>query len=232
MDPDGPGEWETTLMTPTRIAAREKFDLVVNGDFFSARNVKDAEGARSGYRPDIWAGAIGPAVTRGKAWSATTRKRPCLVVRKDRRVTIELLDQPGPDIWSAVSGNVMLVEDGKVVPSRNTDRHPRTVVGLDQEARTLIILVVDGRKPGIAAGMTYEELGREMIKLGCRRALNLDGGGSTVMAFREPVTGRYTIVNQPTDGRERAVANALGISIGKKKLAIRTSRPAAETPGK
>jgi len=35
-DPDGSGKWETTLMTPTEIAAREHFDLVVNGDFFAA----------------------------------------------------------------------------------------------------------------------------------------------------------------------------------------------------
>src|ERR1051326_5059853 len=29
-DPDGPGEWETTLMKPSAIAAREGFDLTVN----------------------------------------------------------------------------------------------------------------------------------------------------------------------------------------------------------
>src|SRR5512136_703323 len=28
-DPDGPGEWETTLMVPTKVAAREGFDLAV-----------------------------------------------------------------------------------------------------------------------------------------------------------------------------------------------------------
>ncbi len=33
-DPDGAGKWETTLLEPTKIAERENFDLVVNGDFF------------------------------------------------------------------------------------------------------------------------------------------------------------------------------------------------------
>src|SRR5580698_4708455 len=46
-DPDGPGEWETTLLQPTRIAGREHFALVVNGDFFNAKNVRDAEGAKA-----------------------------------------------------------------------------------------------------------------------------------------------------------------------------------------
>src|SRR6188474_2640393 len=43
-DPDGEGQWTTTLMRPTKIAEREGFDLVVNGDFFSHLSGKDAEG--------------------------------------------------------------------------------------------------------------------------------------------------------------------------------------------
>jgi exopolysaccharide biosynthesis protein len=74
-------------------------------------------------------------------------------------------------------------------------------------------LVVDGRKKGVAVGMNYAELAAEMLRLGCRQALNLDGGGSSVMAFRDSATGKFHILNEPTDGRERAVANVLGISV-------------------
>ena len=66
-DPDGPGQWQTTLMQPTRIASREKMDLVVNGDFFRARGVKDAEGTNSAFRTSLWSSVRGPAVTDGKA---------------------------------------------------------------------------------------------------------------------------------------------------------------------
>ncbi len=72
-----------------------------------------------------------------------------------------------------------------------------------------------GRKPGVALGMSYHELAAEMIRLGCKEALNLDGGGSSVMAVRDPAAGRIKILNQPTDGRERAVADALGIFLDK-----------------
>src|SRR5436190_577455 len=44
-DPDGPeGKWETVLAPPTKVAGREGFDVVVNGDFFNVGK-KDAEGA-------------------------------------------------------------------------------------------------------------------------------------------------------------------------------------------
>ncbi|MBI4582242.1 MAG: phosphodiester glycosidase family protein [Planctomycetes bacterium] len=212
-DPDGPGEWETTLMTPTTIAAREKFDLVVNGDFFAVRAVKDAGQTKPAYRPDVWAGAIGPAVTDGRTWSVAKERTPCLVVYKNRKAAIEPVDSPPADAWAVVAGNVMLVEDGKALPQTNQARHPRTVAGVDKKGTKLTLLVVDGRRPGTSIGMTYEDLAKEMVRLGCWRALNLDGGGSSVMAMREPATGKYKILNTPSDGRERPVANVLGVRI-------------------
>lgn len=211
-DPDGPGKWQTTLLEPTKIAAREKFNFVINGDFFKARGVNDGEGTNAAFRADQWALAEGPAMTDGKTWSAGTNTRPCLVVHKNHSVTIEALARPAEDDWEVISGNTMLVHDGVIVPHASQVRHPRTVVGLDGTGTRLTILVVDGRKPGIAVGMSYDELAAEMMRLGCQQALNLDGGGSSVMAVRGSTTDKFKILNTPTDGRERAVVNVLGIA--------------------
>jgi exopolysaccharide biosynthesis protein len=212
-DPDGPGKWETTLLEPTKIAAREKFDFVVNGDFFIAKGVNDGEGTNAHFRAAQWAYTEGAAMTDGKTWSTATNARPCLVVHKNRTVTIEALKCPAGDDWEVIGGNTLLVRNGAVVMHTNHVRHPRTVAGLNADRTKLTILVVDGRKPGVAEGMNYDELAAEMIRLGCRQAVNLDGGGSSVMAVRDAETGRMKILNEPTDGRERAVANVLGISV-------------------
>ena len=214
-DPDGPGKWQTTLMPPTQIAAREKFDLVVNGDFFKARGVNDGEGTNAAFRADQWALVDGPAVTDGKIWATATNARPCLVVHKNHLVTIETLTQPPPDDWEVIAGNTLLIKDGLVVPHKTKVRHPRTAVGLDATGKKLAILVVDGRKPGVAIGMNYDELAAEMLRLGCRQALNLDGGGSSMMAVRATGKDEMEILNVPTDRRERAVANVLGIAVEK-----------------
>jgi exopolysaccharide biosynthesis protein len=212
-DPDGDGPWETTLMRPTKIAAREKYDLVVNGDFYRARGVKDAEGTNAAFRSEIWSSVTGPAVSGGQVWSTSTNARPCLVVSKAGKVSIRRVQQPRKDDWEIISGNVMLLRDGEAVAHENKVRHPRTVVGLNKEATRMILLVVDGRKPGVAIGMSYDELAAEMLRLGCHVALNLDGGGSSVLAIRDPAKDEFKILNQPTDGRERAVANVLGVSV-------------------
>jgi len=212
-DPDGPGPWQTTLMRPTRIAGREGMALVVNGDFFRARNVKDAEGTNSAFRAEIWSTVSGPAVSAGRVWSSGASERPCLVVDKMNRVAIRTLKRPEADLLEVVAGNTLLVHSGVAVTHTNKLRHPRTAVGLDKKSEHLVLLVVDGRKPGVAIGMNYDELAKEMIRLGCHEALNLDGGGRSVMAVRELGAEEFRILNEPTDGRERAVANALGIVV-------------------
>ena len=81
------------------------------------------------------------------------------------------------------------------------ERHPRTAIGWNDSYFYLV--TVDGRQPHLSVGMTLNELARYLVSLGCREAMNLDGGGSTTMW----VGG--SVVNRPSDGEERAVANAL-----------------------
>jgi hypothetical protein len=209
-DPDGVGKWETALMRPTAVAAREKFDLVVNGDFYEV-----PQAAERGTNQNMagWAAVTGPAVSLGRTWSTSPTPRPCLVVNRAGKVSIRRLREPQANDWEVVSGNVLLLRDGQIVPQENKVRHPRTVVGLNHDATKMILLVVDGRKAGIAVGMSYAELAEELLRLGSHDALNLDGGGSSVLAVRDPVKNQFQILNAPTDGRERAVANVLGITI-------------------
>ena len=211
-DPDGPGPWQTILVTPTAIAEREKFDLVINGDFFTHRKITDAEKTNSPSAP-LWGSAQGPAVTDGCVWSTSPTNKPCLVVHRNRKVSIQMLSHPGKDDWQVVAGNTMLVKDGTAIGHKTTVRHPRTAVGLDRKATRLIMLIVDERKKGEAVGMSYDEVAAEFLRLGCWQALNLDGGGSTAVALRQPGTSTCHLLNAPTDGHERPVADVLGMSL-------------------
>lgn len=213
-DPDGPGPWQTTLMPPTQIALREGFDLVVNGDFYRVPPAPAPERTNAALRAASWSAVNGPAASAGITWSTSSIPRPCLVVNQSGQVAIQTLARPGADDWAVVAGNTLLVENGVAVTQENQTRHPRTAVGLDDHGKRLIILIADGRKPGIAVGLSYRELAQELIRLGCRQALNLDGGGSSLLALRDPASGTFNILNAPTDGRERPVANVLGISLG------------------
>jgi len=82
-------------------------------------------------------------------------------------------------------------------------RHPRTLAGVRADGK-LLLVTVDGRRPGWSTGMTLPEAARLMRSLGAREALNLDGGGSTTM------TVRGEVVNRPSDrAGERPVSNGV-----------------------
>ncbi len=216
-DPDGDGPWQTTLQVPSVIAAREHFEVAVNGDFFAAQKTVDVEGTQSGYVAGKWATVSGPAVTDGALWAPAEKARPVLWLdgRKTPHIA-EMKDVPA-EAMQVIAGSHILVSDGKsVVESESSfsrTRHPRTAVGVLGDGHTLVLVVADGRHAGVALGMSLSELAELMRQLGCREALNLDGGGSSEMVARDPVSGQLRVLNHPSDGRERAVANVLGISI-------------------
>lgn len=116
-----------------------------------------------------------------------------------------------PDLH-IVSGGVGLVRNGQTKITAKRDghdslnmilrRHPRTLVGTTRNG-SLILATVDGRKPGVTVGANFHEAAQLMRWLGATQAINLDGGGSTAMVVKNKV------VNKPSDGRERAVGDAL-----------------------
>jgi hypothetical protein len=104
---------------------------------------------------------------------------------------------------TALGGGPRLVMDGKPVNGWQspTVRHPRTAVGWNDTH--LYLALVDGRQPGLSVGMSFQELAAYFIQLGCTHAINLDGGGSASMwAFGQ-------VVNSPSEGQERPIANGL-----------------------
>ncbi|MEB3196199.1 MAG: phosphodiester glycosidase family protein [Candidatus Sericytochromatia bacterium] len=113
----------------------------------------------------------------------------------------------------AIGGGPTIVHNGKVhVTARQegfgshiaSGRAPRTAIGYTPAGITLMV-TVDGRVPKHSVGCTLKELARLMIELGAIEAINLDGGGSTVMV----IAGKP--VNRISAGVERLVSNAIGI---------------------
>ena len=97
----------------------------------------------------------------------------------------------------------LIVDNGEVVESNFWDElHPRTAFGQSAEGDTLIFCVVDGR--GKSIGCNTQDLGSIIQHYGAYKAVNWDGGGSSCMYIRH-----FGQVNDGSDGKERAVGNAM-----------------------
>lgn len=109
---------------------------------------------------------------------------------------------------TAVGGGPVLLQNGEIKITNEeelrfygkaiNDKHPRTAMGYTKDNK-LIVLVAEGRSPGVAEGATLLQLAQIFKDLGCWEALNLDGGGSSCML----VNGKETI--RPSDKKQRPV---------------------------
>lgn len=83
-------------------------------------------------------------------------------------------------------------------------RDPQSAIGISKDLKTLILVACDGRGAGGAAGCRMmHEVKDILLEFGAHHAMKLDGGGSTTVFFDGAV------VNNPSGGNERALANGL-----------------------
>jgi hypothetical protein len=188
-----PGEKKRTTSSFGKLVGAQ---TAINGDFFSY----------NGYN------TTGYSMGDGQHWSGTSDSgwQSLVAFGLGHAYFSDDAEIFSPKWWTreVVSGFAQIMKDGTAIQSYSCsghfcEKHPRTAVGFSKDRRTLYMLVVDGRT-SISVGVTLKELANIMKDLGAYDAVNLDGGGSTTMW----VQGEG-VVNNPSDGSERVVANHL-----------------------
>ena len=203
--------------------------IPLNGLVTSYPEIPDAEvvpgfAATAGAPPGTFAGggvaplrhafAVGPLLVSGgrivKLGASGEEFQP-IVLRgqPDAAVTAELARTELP-------GFLLDCERRGVPPTRfpydwDKTRAPRTALGIASDGAVLLV-VVDGRADlSHSIGLTLAELARLMANLGCRDALNLDGGGSSVMFVNDPAANRLKIRPELRDGIVNLPSDAGGV---------------------
>lgn len=178
--------------------------------------LKSALGISRERKPDVaW------LYTGTKKWPMAFQRTPCKTltgkdsVLKLRFSTALHVNTCGPQgeteemrrgkkwkMQTAIGGGPVLLQDGALFITNDQERiftgnafnekHPRTAMGYTGDGK-LILLVIEGRNPGVAGGATLTQTAIILQRIGCVEALNLDGGGSSCLL----VNGRETI--RPSD---------------------------------
>lgn len=106
----------------------------------------------------------------------------------------------------AVAGNAN-TGDG----SRMSSRHPRTAIGVKADG-TIVLMVNDGRQESINRYGSYgDELACMMKEFGCVNAFNLDGGGSSILYYRDGDS--LVLGNKYSDASERSISNIVLVAV-------------------
>ena len=144
-----------------------------------------------------------------------TATEPFAALPVGTQVTVRI---PLPSAWAsvtdAVSAGPTLVRDGKPIfnagealtPVQLRGRDPRTAIGQRADG-TIVMIAVDGRRPGWSIGITNWQLAQTLVHYGVVTGFALDSGGSTTVALDGKV------LNRPSDSYgERPVGEALVIA--------------------
>lgn len=196
-----------SLSLTSAVAAREGAATAINAGYFNVRK----------FVPSTFVRVAGRTI-------AATEERELyrvngVVTLRGRKVRI-LPYVPSDDVRLArryrdalACGPLLLVEGREVSYADRKGgfwgRHPRSLIGVTKRG-DVVMVVVDGRFPEEAAGMTIGELAFVARQLGLHAALNLDGGGSSTLWCDDA-----GIINHPSDNKrfdsagERRVTNCI-----------------------
>ncbi|OYU77488.1 MAG: hypothetical protein CFE32_05350 [Alphaproteobacteria bacterium PA3] len=116
---------------------------------------------------------------------------------------------------NGLAAGPLLVQGGVLkVDPKNVTRHPRSILGVNAAGDRMWLVAIDGRQKGYSEGASFAESALILQALGAADAINLDGGGSTALVYRDPVRGPR-VLNRPIQGgipgTERPVATHIGV---------------------
>lgn len=201
---------------------RPQILVAINADAFSPWPAPYQEEAPTNLK--------GLAVSQGVLVSRGSGT-PSLIVRKngDLEIRTTLAETDISEVETAVSGFEMCLVEGEL-PPLSPELNPRTGLGLSMDRQYLVALTIDGRQPA-SEGATRQEVGQWLRYFGAYNGINMDGGGSTTMAYWDatlPDEDKSRLLNRPVgDGQqfdrdaangefistERANGNHLGIGV-------------------
>ena len=170
----------------------------------------------------------GLAVSQGDQYSPASVE-PTIYISQENQIQIG--GTPPARIWDAISGSHTLIREGLISakilscakPEYCEIKAPRTAIGMTRYNQ-LVLVVVQGPPLDLRNALSLKEMAELLLGLGVRNAISFDGGGSSTLAVEQ--SGVPSVFNLPSDGRERTVANHLGVRA--KKLISDTFEPQAE----
>ena len=189
------------------------------GQHYTARVREIRAGGNTLLASDVMVLSIGPAIVTEFA-----------TLKTNDVLQISTASSPSLSVArAALCGGPILIRNGKRQKiqaeadaayelSSMLEQHPRSAIGWNDDA--FFLVEVDGRQKDLSVGMTLDELSTFLAKLGCKEAMNLDGGGSSTLWYDGEVR------NNPCDGYERTIANSLVVV---RKGAKITNQPRMKT---
>lgn len=212
-DPDGAGPAEATLQPPQLLAQRHGLIAAVNANAFWHLPGSPADVRKKGWAAGDPVHVFGLVVTGGVRRSDSDARRMPLWLDGSGRAHVGFPVTDDRPQQAVADWDGALLRGGRIVAPAGVALHPRTLAGIDAAGRRLLLVVADGRRKGYSEGLALSEAAALMLAHGCTDAINLDGGGSSIMLAATNAT--LSVINRPSGGFARPIPVMLGVRLRK-----------------
>ncbi len=133
-------------------------------------------------------------------------------------LNINMQITPNNNLRWALGGGPIIMQNGQFYtdptppnPGDTYVNNPLTGIGVSRDGRHLVMMVFDGRGSGPTqpVGLDRPQLAASLLMQGAYNAMMFDGGGSSELVAHLPGQSGVSVINYPSDGHERKVANGL-----------------------
>jgi hypothetical protein len=240
----GGSQQETIVQTTRQFLDAQGAQVAINASFFAT------------VFTGGWTNNLGLTASNGNKYSPwespftadfddalnITQGNQATIVKMPASIPTGFETTPVVPLYNTVTGSHRVLQNGvNVAPPPGSDSltqlQPRTAVGVTADNK-LLMMTVDGRQLGFSEGVNLVELANLLAGYGAVDAINLDGGGSSTMAFNyhgdansagAPYSSR--LINSPV-GNSNAVATerTVGTNLGLFAAANPNFTPPAAPP--
>ena len=185
---------------PSKMAGDRHALAVVNGGYHSTKDPSQP------YYQMKLDGVVLPSVLKGGDTSLAFNRGEMPVIMAHSQKLVDTYE-------NVLSGDGVTAfatrKQAETKAKRQRSRAPRTFVGQNSTNQVTVFALADGRSKR-SIGLDFVEECALVMPFGCEKVLNLDGGGSSVMALRDGEDlGKLAIVNVPSDGCQRRVCDCV-----------------------
>ena len=201
-----------SLITLDSFVKIQKAIAGINGTFFDVKNGGSMDFIRSNHQI-INANFLYPTGKRAE------HQKGAILIKEDK---LRISNWDGTSDWETLldaedvmlSGPVLRINNQDIALANNAfnaDRAPRSLIGIKNDG-TVLFICIDGRTIE-SEGITIKEEQDLVRWLGCKDAINLDGGGSSTLFLKNATENG--IINHPSDNKifdhygQRKIANAI-----------------------
>ena len=142
---------------------------------------------------------VGFVMSNGTVYSKNS-KYDAFFVSKDKRIRFLHPPFENKKNYKSAAGGFFIILSNGINIAKESPRAARSLIGTVNAGNIVFFAAIDGENTPLGSGATFFESAEWMKAIGATNAINMDGGGSSVLGLRTNLEEKIEVLNHPEGG--------------------------------